>query len=135
MIDHDDIPEQYRKYIQENDMDGLLLELYTHKEVDWFQWVYLHCECKFPVDEIVRMVDLVNEKSSKTCRMNWRSGELECIKMYITDEVREKYGDEIRMIQFMVDMRKYSVCKLVMNGKFYYTFDRKRYLHRVNDFL
>lgn len=130
----EDIPEPYASYVRKGDLDGLLLQLYMDKLVDWFKWVYLSVDCKFPVDKIVDMVNLVNDRSSKVCRMNWSSMELECMNMYITDEVREKYGDDIRMIQFMVDMRKYSICKLV-SGKFYYLFDRRRYGGRIEDFL
>lgn len=129
-----DIPEPYDDYVRKGDLDGLLLKLYVDKLVDWFKWVYLCFDCKFPVSKIVEVVDLVNEKSSKICRVDWGRMDVECVEMYITDEVREKYGDEIRMIQFLMDMRKYSICKLV-SGKFYYLFDRRRYGTRIEDFL
>jgi len=121
--------------LQEN-WQAALEHSYIHEYVKIFKCLYLYTSCKFPIDFMIQMQEIIGTECGHIYkpRLNRPQLELQLSKLVIKEETRQKYGRKMDMIGFIANCRAYS-CHVYTGCKFYYYFKRDKYQDRIDDIL
>ena len=130
------IDNTLKSYLLSSNWQAALEYCYTTERVEIFKCLYLYTDCKFPVNFMVEMEQIMATEMGNICKPRWNGKwmDLEVTSIILTEENKKKYGKKMDMIGFITNCRSYS--RHIYTGcKFYYYFKRDKYGDRIVDIL
>jgi hypothetical protein len=134
--DTPEVDDTLKEYLLLSNWQSALEYCYSTERVNIFKCLYLYTDCKFNIDFMVQMEQIIATEMGNICKPRWNGKwmELEVTNIILSEENKKKYGKKMDMIRFIANCRSYS--RHIYTGcKFYYYFKRDKYEDRIRDIL
>ena len=130
------IDQLFIQYLETQNYQEALLYAFNHKYSNCCCFLYCSFDVLFPIDIIIDLISKIEDKSAKIYSIQYSTSlglDLDCTKIVLNDDTKRLYGAQLKIIQFILECRRYSKHKMI-SGKFYYQYDKK-YSYKVEQLL